>query len=113
MVLAAPFVIAVLNTCVYTYLRIYFFHVFLCYPLSGISFCCCCFLMWTVFKKSLLNFLQQCFSSVFWFSDREACEILAPLPGIEPPLPALEGEVNHWTPGEVPRVTVFHVTSCL
>ena len=69
--------------------------------------------MWTVFKKSLLNFLQQCFSSVFWFSDREACEILAPLPGIEPPLPALEGEVNHWTPGEVPRVTVFDVTSCL
>ena len=38
MFLAAPFVIVVLNTCVYTYLRIYFFHVFLCYPLSGISF---------------------------------------------------------------------------
>ena len=37
MFLAAAFVI-VLNTCVYTYLHIYFFRVFLCYPLSGISF---------------------------------------------------------------------------
>ena len=54
-----------------------------------------------------MNLLQQCFSSVFWFSNCEACEIPAPLPGVEPLLPALEGEVNHGTPGEVPGVTVF------
>ena len=29
---------------------------------------------------------------MFWFFDREACRILAPQPGIEPTLPALEGE---------------------
>ena len=30
---------------------------------------------------------------MFWFFGLEACGILAPQPGIEPALPALEGEV--------------------
>ena len=30
---------------------------------------------------------------MFWFFGHEACEILAPQPGIEPAAPALEGEV--------------------
>ena len=30
---------------------------------------------------------------MFWFFGREVCGILAPRPGIEPTLPALEGEV--------------------
>ena len=30
---------------------------------------------------------------MFWFFGREACEILAPRPGIEPTPPALEGGV--------------------
>ena len=30
---------------------------------------------------------------MFWFFDHEACGILAPWPGIEPALPALEGVV--------------------
>ena len=40
---------------------------------------------------------------MFWFFGHKACGILAPQPGIEPPRPALEGEVfNHWTAREVP-----------
>ena len=51
------------------------------------------FLMWTIFLKSLLNLLQYCFCIMFWFFGHEACGILAPQPGIEPTLPALEVEV--------------------
>ena len=45
------------------------------------------------FLKSLLNLLQYCFCFMFWFFGLEACRILAPQPGIEPTLPALEGVV--------------------
>ena len=31
---------------------------------------------------------------MFWFFDLEACGILAPQPGIEPAIPALESEVS-------------------
>ena len=45
------------------------------------------------FLMSLLNLLQYCFCSMFWFSGREACGILAPWPGIKAIHPALEGKV--------------------
>ena len=45
------------------------------------------------FLKSLLNMLQYCFFSMFWFFGHEAHGILALRPGIEPAPPALEGEV--------------------
>ena len=45
------------------------------------------------FLKSLLNLLQYCFCFMFWFFGREACEILAPRPGIEPAPSTLEGKV--------------------
>ena len=44
------------------------------------------------FLKSLLNWLQRCSFSMFWFFDCETRGILAPWPGIEPVSPALEGE---------------------
>ena len=50
-------------------------------------FCC------GIFSKSFLNLLQYCFCFMFWFFGHEACGILAPLPGIKPTTPALEGEV--------------------
>ena len=46
-----------------------------------------------LFLKSLLNLLQYCFCFMFWFFGQEACGILAPRPGIESTLPALEGDV--------------------
>ena len=45
------------------------------------------------FFKSLLNLFQYCFCFMFWFLVCEAYGILAPPPGIEPALPALEGEI--------------------
>ena len=45
------------------------------------------------FLKSLLNLLQYCLCFVFWFFGWEACGILGPELGIEPTLPALEGEL--------------------
>jgi len=50
--------------------------------------------MWTILK-SLLNLLQYCFCFMFCFVffQTQACEILAPQPGIELALPALESEV--------------------
>ena len=47
--------------------------------------------MWTIFK--VFNLLQYHFCFMFCFLGHEACEILAPHPGIEPAPPALEGEV--------------------
>ena len=43
------------------------------------------------FLKSLLNLLQYSFCFMLWFFGHEACEILAPWPGIKPAPPALEG----------------------
>ena len=41
----------------------------------------------------------------------EACEILAPRPGIEPAPPALEGDFLHyflhWTTREIPRIVLL------
>ena len=48
--------------------------------------------MWTILK-SLLNQLQYRFCFVFWFSDCEACGILAARQGIKPTLPILKSEV--------------------
>ena len=39
---------------------------------------------------------------MFWFFSQEACEILAPQPGIKPAPPALR-RLTHWTAREVPR----------
>ena len=52
------------------------------------------FLICTFFVQSLFNLLQYCFCFMFWFFDLEACGILAPQPGIEPAIPALESEVS-------------------
>ena len=47
----------------------------------------------------------------FFFFGYEACGILAPQPGIEPVLPAMEGEcgsLNHWTARESLRFLLKH-----
>ena len=49
-------------------------------------------LMWTIFKV-FIEFVTICFCFMFWYFGQEACEILAPWPGIEPTPPALENEV--------------------
>ena len=49
--------------------------------------------LYGLFLKSLLNLLQYCFCFMFWFFSHEVCWILAPQPGIQLILPALEGEV--------------------
>ena len=51
------------------------------------------FLLFKKILKSLLNLLQYCFCCMLCFFGLEACGILAPLPGIEPVPPALEGEI--------------------
>ena len=45
------------------------------------------------FYKSLFHLLQYCICFMVLVSWHEACEILAPQPGIEPTSPALEDEV--------------------
>ena len=47
------------------------------------------------FLKPLLNLLQHCFFFFYnhWLIVHETCEILAPQPGIEPALLALEGKI--------------------
>ena len=45
------------------------------------------------FQKSLFNLLKYCFCFMFCFWGHEAFGILAPQPGVEPALPALELEV--------------------
>ena len=50
--------------------------------------------MWTVFLAFIEFLLQCCFCSMFcFFPGPEACELLAPWPGIEHAPPALQGEV--------------------
>ena len=47
----------------------------------------------------------------FFFFGHEACGILAPQPGTEPVLPAMEGEcgsLNHWTARESLRFLLKH-----
>ena len=39
----------------------------------------------------MLNLVQYCFSFMFWVFGHEACEILAPHPGIKLAPSALEG----------------------
>ena len=53
------------------------------------------FFLYRTFSKFLLNLLQYCFCFMFWgvFFGHKACGILDPQPGMEPPSPALEGEV--------------------
>ena len=56
-------------------------------------------------KKYLLNLLQYCFCSVFWFFGRKPYWILAPQPEIEPALPSCTGwpSPKHWTSGRSPH----------
>ena len=49
--------------------------------------------MWTIFKVFTEFVTILLLFYAFWFFRREACEILALRPGIEPAPPALEGEV--------------------
>ena len=51
------------------------------------------FLMWTILKAFIENLLQYCFCLMFWFFGHEVCPILAPQPGIDPALPALDSEI--------------------
>ena len=45
---------------------------------------------------------------MFWFFGLEAFGILAPRPGIELTLPALESEVlNHWTTRKPPKAIIL------
>ena len=47
---------------------------------------------------------------MFWFFDHKACGILAPWPGIEPALPALEGEVlTTGPPGKYQELILEHI----
>ena len=63
--------------------------------------------MWTIFK-SLLNWLQLCFSFLFWFFGCTVYGILALWPGIKPSGGCLARiSLNHWTFREVP-LTVFN-----
>ena len=62
-----------------------------------------------ILKKSLLNLLQHLLqhktSFIFWFFGQEACEILAPQPGVKPTTSALEGKVlNTGLPRKVPQM---------
>ena len=50
--------------------------------------------MWTILKAFIENLLQYCFCFMFWFFGHEVCQILAPQPGIEPALPALDSEIS-------------------
>ena len=67
------------------------------------------------FFKSFLNLLliQYCFSFMFWFSGSEACEILAPLPGIKLTTPALEGQVLTIGPPGKPLLDLFRPNETL
>ena len=60
------------------------------------------FLMWTIFK-SLMNFLQYCFSFVFWFFGPETCGIGSPHSCLENPMvrgawqTPVHGVAKSWT----------------
>ena len=60
------------------------------------------------FLKFLLNLLQYCFCFLFFFFGHEAQGILDSHPGVEPALPALEGEVlTTGLPGKFQGVILF------
>ena len=71
------------------------------------------------FLKSVLDLLQYCFCSMFWFLGCETCGILAPQPGTDPAPHALEIDVLTSGPsGKSPQiffrlVSVFHLNSSL
>ena len=48
---------------------------------------------------------------MFWFFGRDACEILAPQPGIKHTPPALEDSLTHWATREVPQHDIFNIYS--
>ena len=65
------------------------------------------FLIWTIFKVFIefVTILFLFYVLAFW---PQACGILAPKAGIEPTLPALEGEVlTTGPPGESPNVWIL------
>ena len=60
------------------------------------------FFFYTIFIKSLVEFVTILLCSIFWFFSPEACEILPPLRGTEPTPPSIrEQSFNHWTAREV------------
>ena len=63
--------------------------------------------------KSLLNLLQYCFCFMFWLFGQEARGILAPPPGIDPALPALEGKVLTTGPPGKSQKKSFNVDKLL
>ena len=64
------------------------------------------FLMWTIFKV-FIDFVT------IWFFGHGACGILAPQPGIEPALPALEGNIlTTGPPGKSPCQHLTPALSC-
>ena len=48
---------------------------------------------------------------MFWCFVHEACEVLAPQPGIKPIPPALEDSLTHWATREVPQHDIFNIYS--
>ena len=50
------------------------------------------FFMQTIYEV-FIDLLQYCPGFMVWFFNHEVCGVLAPLPGIKPAPPALEGEV--------------------
>ena len=60
--------------------------------------------MWTILK--IFTDFVAISGSCFGFFDFEACESLAPWPGIEPASPAIgRWNLNHWTAREGPLLT--------
>jgi len=49
--------------------------------------------MWIIFQVFIESVVIFLLLFMFWYFGQEACGILASRPGIEPPLPALEGEI--------------------
>ena len=66
--------------------------------------------MWTIFKV-FIGLLKYCFCFMFWCFVHEACEVLAPQPGIKPIPPALEDSLTHWATREVPQHDIFNIYS--
>ena len=58
--------------------------------------------------KVFIDLLQGYFRFTFWFFNYEVCGVLAPLPGIKPAPPALEGEVLTTEPPE--KFRFYNVT---
>ena len=53
----------------------------------------------------LLYFIKLLYLFIFLSLSHLACEILVPLPGMEPVLSAVEAQsINHWSTRDIPRM---------